>query len=200
MATITKRGDSWQAKVRRKGYPQIGRTFDSKADAEKWARLIEGEMDRGVFVDRREAERTTLDEALERYEREVTPRKKGAKQEQLRLRAWRRDPLAQFALANIRGSDLAAWRDKRLAVGTSPTTVRNDLALISHLFNVAIKEWGMESLTNPIDKIKMPTAARARDRRLDPRPDKDGKNEEIRLLEACDASSYGWLGPLTCSP
>jgi integrase len=189
MATILKRGDSWQAKVRRKGYPPISRTFDSKADADKWARLVEGEMDRGAFIDRREADSTTLDMALDRYGREVTPRKKGAKQELLRIRAWRRDPLAKFALSNLRGSDLAAWRDRRLAAGTSPTTVRNDLALISHLFTIAIKEWGLVSLSNPIDKIKVPAAARARDRRL-------VGDEETRLLTACEASACSWLAPL----
>lgn len=47
-------------------------------------------MDLGGFVDSREAERTTLAETLDRDEREVTPRKKGAKQERLRLALWRR--------------------------------------------------------------------------------------------------------------
>lgn len=38
MATIVERSAGWQAKIRRKGYPAQSRTFDSKADAEKWAR------------------------------------------------------------------------------------------------------------------------------------------------------------------
>lgn len=195
MATIIRRGETWQAKVRRKGYPPISRTFDTKSDAEKWARQIEGEMDRGAFVDRRESDSTTLDMALERYEREVTPRKKGAKQESLRIRAWRRDPLAKFALSNLRGSDLATWRDRRIAAGASPTTVRNDLALISHLFNTAIKEWGLTALSNPVEKIKMPAPARARDRRLDREKDSDGLSEETWLLAACDDGPH-WLGPM----
>lgn len=195
MATFQKRSGNWRAIIRRQGYPPISRTFDSKADAEAWARDEENKMDRGIFLDRREAEATTLREALERYEREVTPRKKGAKQEMHRLAAWKRDPLALRSLASIRGADLAAWRDKRLAGGASPTTVRNDLALISHLFNVAAKEWGLESLVNPIERIKMPTPARARDRRLDPRPDDDGNTEEMRLLAAAEAE-WVWLAPI----
>lgn len=190
MATFVEREQGIQAKIRRKGYPPQSRTFNTKAEAEKWARAVEHEMDRGIFADRREAERTTLAEALDRYEREVTPRKKGAKQERLRIAQWRRDTLAKYSLANIRGADLAAWRDRRLNAGTSPTTVRNDLALISHLFNTAIKEWGLESLSNPIDKIKMPAAARARDRRL-------VGDEATRLLKACNTSSCSWLAPIT---
>ena len=126
MATIVERGAGWQAKIRRKGFPAQSRTFDTKADAEKWARGIEHAMDRGCFVDSREAERTTLAEALDRYESEVTPRKKGAKQERLRIALWRRDPLAQYALANIRGADLAAWRDKRLNAGTRGGPEKSD--------------------------------------------------------------------------
>lgn len=152
-------------------------------------------MDLGTFVCRKEAEQTTLGEALDRYEREVTPKKKGAPQERLRIRAWKRDPLALRSLASIRGIDLAAWRDNRLAGGVSPTTARNDLALISHLFTVASKEWGMESLSNPVEKIKVPAAARARDRRLDMQQDGDGLTEETWLLAACDDGPY-WLGPM----
>lgn len=196
MATIRKHAGGWEVQIRKKGYKALCRRFDTKADAEKFARISEAEMDKGVFLDRTEAEQTTLTAALERYEREVTPQKKGAKQEKLRIAAWKRDPLAPRSLASIKGSDFAIWRDKRLASGVSPTTVRNDLALISHLFATACREWGMESLSNPVQRIKIPAAARARDRRLDLRPDKDGKTEEQRLLAACDAATVSWLGPL----
>lgn len=190
MAAIEQRGDrQWRARVRRRGWPTETRTFRTKADALAWAREVEVEIDRGVFVSRTDAERTTLDEALKRYEAEITPLKKGAKQERSRIALWRRDELALRPLASIRGADIAEWRDERLADGASPTTVRNDLMLISHLFNVAITEWGLESLRNPIRTIRVPSAARARDRRL-----RDG--EEARLMKACARSRARWLGPL----
>ncbi len=43
----------WQALVRRKGWPQQIRIFDTKAAADTWARQIETEMDRGVCFARR---------------------------------------------------------------------------------------------------------------------------------------------------
>ena len=190
MATITKRGKAYQAKVRRKGHEPISQTFDTKSEAEAWARQIESEMDRGIFVDRTEAERTTFAEALERYETEITVRKKGAKQERLRLAMWKRDTLASRTMASLRAVDFAKWRDRRLAEEVSPTTARNDLALISHLFTIAEREWGMESLSNPLRKIRMPSAARARDRRLE-------GDEEQRLLAACAESQFSWLVPIT---
>ena len=74
MATFRKRGPyQWQAQVRKKGQPLQTRTFETRAEAEQWARLIEVEMDKGVFVSRAEAESTPLRELLERYLSEITP-------------------------------------------------------------------------------------------------------------------------------
>jgi hypothetical protein len=71
MASIIKRGPyQWQVKIRRKGWPQQAKTFETHEDAARWARKIEGEMDDGVFCSRKEAENTTLAEALDRYLRE----------------------------------------------------------------------------------------------------------------------------------
>ncbi|MCC6206764.1 MAG: site-specific integrase, partial [Gammaproteobacteria bacterium] len=68
MASFRKRGSyQWQAQIRKRGYPLQTRTFDTRAEAETWARAIEVEMDRGSFVSRTEAESTTLKELLERY-------------------------------------------------------------------------------------------------------------------------------------
>ncbi len=73
MATIFKRGDGqWQVKIRRSGYPLQSKTFAIKGDAEAWARLVESEMDRGVYVSRVEAERQTFGDILKRYAKEVS--------------------------------------------------------------------------------------------------------------------------------
>ena len=125
MATIESRGNlQYRAKIRKKGYAPQSRTFDTKTAAKAWARTVEAEMDRGVFVSLVEAERTTLGEALDRYEREITPAKKGWKQEKYRIRIWRRDPLAMRPLASIRSTDLASWRDNQLAQGFAASTQR----------------------------------------------------------------------------
>lgn len=139
-------------------------------------------MDRGVFVSRAEAESTSLAEALDRYGREVSPRKKSFKDELYKLNAWRASGLACRSLASIHGKDIAAWRDGELAGGGAPSTLRRKLALLSHVFVIARKEWGMASLTNPVDDIRLPSPGQARTRRL-------GDGEEVRLLTA--AGIYG---------
>jgi len=88
VATFRKRGPyQWQAQVRKRGQPLQTKTFETRAQAEQWARAIEVEMDKGMFISRAEAESTTLKELLERYLAEVTPLKKGAAAETNRLLA-----------------------------------------------------------------------------------------------------------------
>jgi len=193
MASISKRGPyQWQAKIRRKGYPVQSKTFEMKFQAEAWARQIESDMDKGNFIARTEAENTTLSECLERYIREVSVLKKGGKQEAMKARNIFRHPISKLHMANVRSSDIATYRDVRLAEGKAPSTVQKELALLSHMFNVARREWGMESLNNPVQLVSKPKVNNQRDRRL-------VDDEEKRLLDACSAqfhNSNPWIKPL----
>lgn len=60
-------------------------------------------MVRGVFVSRKEAERTTLSEALDRFAQEVSSEKKGAYQEFRRIENFKRHNLAKRFLPRFRG-------------------------------------------------------------------------------------------------
>lgn len=189
MAYIRKRLDSWEVSINKKGFPRRSRTFTTKADAEKWARQVEGEMDLGHFVSRKEAENTTLEEALERYEREHNPKK--VRQYTSLVNHWKRSSLAKCSLASIQGKDIAEYRDKRLhgnkEKGIPPVgsqTVLHEIGLLSRLYTTAIKEWGMGGLINPVSQIRKPKMPRARDRRLFP--------EELEKIS--DASE----SPLLC--
>lgn len=168
MASFSKRGDYWRAQVRAKGQETISRTFDTKAQAQIWARSIENEMDRGVYIDRSEAELTTLLEAIERYEKETIARKGYPGQELQRTKHWKAQPLAKRYLATLRGADFAKYRDSRMDGGRAAATVRQELQVVSHLFETARKEWGMEGLLNPLKNIRKPHANNERERRLEP--------------------------------
>lgn len=166
MATIKKRGNGWRAQVRRRGYKTVSATFDTKRDAETWAAEVEAKMHRGKWQDADESTATKLAEALQRYLDEVTPTKKGAKQETNRIKALIKLPLADWYLAEIRGQQIAEFRDARLAAGKSPSTIRNELTIISQVFSTAAKEWGMYDLRNPVENVKRPKQKKARERRL----------------------------------
>jgi integrase len=167
MASITLRGkNSWQAKVRRLGNPPLSKSFATKTAAEAWARKMESDQERGTWRDTREEDRTTFLECLDRYELEVTPRKRSAVREASHLRIIRDLSLTPRPMGRIRGFDIALVRDQWLKVGHAPATIVRRLALVSHIFSTARKEWGMESLENPCRAVTAPVVRNARERRI----------------------------------
>ena len=177
MATFRQRESGyWQAVIRRKGYPVESETFQTKKEAQEWARDIESRIDRGAHVSLGEAKSTTLAQALERYEEEVSWKKAGHDQERYRIRAWIQDRLAAKTLATLSVVDFAQWRDDRAAAGAAAATIKNDLAVISNLFNIARRDWGLP-IPNPIADLRLKKVDNARDRRLEP-------GEEEYLIEA----------------
>ena len=173
MATYIQRKNGWLVQIRRKGHDSISRTFNTKAEGERWALQIESGMGVGTYVDNRETLSTSLNECFDRYASEIVPLKKGAKRDLIRVKFWQREPMAKKPIGTIKQSDVAKWRDARIASGLSGSTVTKDLALLSHVFTIAIKEWGFP-LTNPVTLIRKPKAAMGRDRRL-----YDGEEEKI---------------------
>ena len=166
MSTITKRGDGqWQVKVRRKGLPSQTRTFTLKAQAEQWAREVERAIDTGGMVDRREAHRNTLGDILRRYQKEVTPSKKSADIESIKINVLLKDEiLPHLKMSALTSSAVASWRDRRLKE-VSGATVNREIDVLSSVINHARREWGVH-VENPIQLIKRPEKARARERRF----------------------------------
>lgn len=109
MASFRQRSGKWQARVLRNGYPDQTKTFETKADAEIWARSVESEIDKGQFVNVNEAQRTTLGDVIARYLVEVTPTMKSATEDAIRLKAIMRKPIARWSMANLSAARIAAY-------------------------------------------------------------------------------------------
>ena len=60
MATFRNRHGKWQARVQRKGQQPVSKSFQSKDDAERWAKQVEVEMQKGSYTNLVLAERTTF--------------------------------------------------------------------------------------------------------------------------------------------
>jgi integrase len=180
VASIRKRDGRWRAQVRKRGYkPQFG-SFEHKTEAIAWARQLESEMDRGVFVSRHEAARTTLREMFDRYEREVTPTKASARREKQRL-GQLREAFGHRFIGQLRPQEIASYRDVRLAKGLAGATVVKELATLAHVIDTGRREWGIHLAENPVKLVKRPRVAPGRDRRLLP-------GEESHVLAACESS------------
>jgi integrase len=180
VATIRRRGTTWQVQVRRQGHATLSRTFRLKADAEQWARQKEAEIDRGEFpVDTRVLRSLTLSHLLERYAASIVPRKRGGDRELYMLRVVLRHPLARLSLHRMTPAEIAKYRDDRLATVTG-ATVRRELAVVRHCLQVARNEWGFVLPSNPVDQVKLPAPNNPRERRA-------SISELERLLGACEA-------------
>lgn len=189
MAALTKPPPgTWKATIRRVGWPTAAKTFRTKRDAEDWARRTEDEMVRGVFIQRAPSEKTTVADALDRYEREIVPTKKVSTQrrEGARIRELKAH-FGKYSLAAVTPDLVGRYRDDRLAQGKANNTVRLELALLGHLFNVAIKEWHIGLIFNPVANIRKPSPGEGRNRRLSGR-------EQAALLAAVDEHSNPMLG------
>ena len=199
MSTIVKTpSGTWKAVIRKSGFPTTIKTFRLKKDADDWARRAEDEMVRGLFIQRGPSERLTFEKAMQRYLAEVTPTKRPFTQSGERMRSV---PLISFfgkySLAAVTAELVAQYRDKRLAgedrkgkegepIPRAGNTVRLELALLGHLFTVALKEWGLGLPYNPVLNVRRPAPGPGRNRRLD-------AAEEAKLFAAVDKHSNPML-------
>lgn len=154
MASFRQRNNKWQARISRDGHPDQVKTFEAKADAERWARSIEAEMDKGHFVSVSEAQRTTLANVIKRYLVEITPHMKSATEDSIRLKALVRKPIAKWSMANLSAARVAEFRDERL-LEVSAGTVFRELAYVSAIINHARQEWGI-NVPNPVQMVRTP--------------------------------------------
>ncbi|WP_211169034.1 tyrosine-type recombinase/integrase [Aromatoleum toluvorans] len=136
-------------------------------------------MERGEYEPPRPA--VTLAEAIDRYEREVLPSKRGAAQERYTLKAWRASALGRCSLATIKAADVAQARDKRLQE-VSSGSVRRYLDTLSAVFEVAARDWEIVT-ANPVRAIRKPPNGRPRERRLLP-------GELERIIAASESPDF----------
>jgi len=189
VATIRKLRGRWQAQVRRRGTKPRAKSFDAKTDAEAWARALEAEVDRhGLAPDTKILETTTFGDLLRRYRAEVSPTKRGAPQEIQRLGVLARHEIAHRTLVGLSPSDVSAFRDERLA-SVSPATTLREMAILSHVLEVAIRDWGYPLGRNVAKLVRRPSVRNERKRRLE-------GDEEQRLLNACSGGKIPYLKTL----
>ncbi len=168
MAYFEKRyNGKWRAQIG-SGKARRSKTFSSLARAKAWAAREESEAQ---DISEGAIPRHTLGEALERYSREVSPRKRGGRWEEIRLAALPdtggRTLQMSLPLHAVSPAVLAKWRDLR-SLEVSPATVLRELGLLSAVFRQCVREWGWMK-ANPVREIGKPPAPAHRDKVLNRR-------------------------------
>lgn len=160
MATFRKVGKRWRAEVCKRGR-RASSYFDTKTAAREWASAKEFEFANLVeYV----ATRKRVGDMFGRYAAEVSPKKKGARWELVRLARFGRDAIADLLVSQVTAKDVAAWRDKRLGE-VSPGTVNREMNLLSAVFEAARREWEWVAV-NPVRGVQRPKNPKPRDRRI----------------------------------
>jgi integrase len=200
MATIRKTiHGTWQVQIRRKGYPTQTSTFDKKSEAEAWARDVEGDMDKGEFKDRRNAQNTTLYEVLQRYLEREAPKLKSTESVEFRIEAFKAHKIAKYSMTALTPTVIQAWIEERIREGVSGSTVNRELSVLRSAIKKGILSFEL-NIDNPVHAVHRPKEAPPRERRLF-----DGEEDRIiTALEVVDRGEKGqfagpqntWMKPL----
>ncbi len=161
MATFRKLpSGKWYAQISTQGVRK-NKAFPTKREAQDWARrqehlIVEGDVEK--------PSKLTLGDLFERYAREESPKKRGAKWEIIRLGKFQRDRLSDVRLDRLSETDFATWRDRR-SKEVAPGSVRREMVLMTCVLSIAQKEWKLIK-TNFLTDVKKPKEPPTRNRRV----------------------------------
>jgi integrase len=185
MATINKHvsadgATTYRVRVRLKGYPLQTATFKRQTDARKWVQDTESAIREGRHFKTAEAKKHTLAELVDRYIKDVLPKKPKQIKDQTYQLNWWKDKLGTYLLSDISISLIVECRDSLSETRSAATVVRY-MAALSHAFTIAVNEWEWLE-DSPMRRVKKPKEPRGRVRFL-------SDNERDKLLDACKKSN-----------
>lgn len=187
---------TWRVRVRRQGGPWLTKSFPKKSDADAWARSVEHRIDSGEPLPSSESRKRTLGDAIDRYLKSVFPRaarRKNAR-EQIRILNWWRAELGARSLQSITSAVIAETRDKiaaresRYGKPLAGSTVNRNMAALSAVMKVTVKEFGWLA-KNPVSNVSKFAESKGRERFLT-------DDEREALIKSCAKSGCVALLPM----
>jgi|TARA_R100001086_G_scaffold124121_1_gene64067 integrase len=178
MAHIRRRGSSWQSIVRVHGYPPITKTFKTKIDAIRYSRNLEHQL----FRDKHDIAKKKFPkfrDVLIRYRDEIVINKRSKEMETKLIKYMLSEGFVNYAINLVDRSLIAQYRDRALR-SLKSSSVNRRLAILSHCFTIAKKEWGYD-IDNPVLSIRRPTNPEPRDRRF--------TTEELDKIFSCNRTN-----------
>jgi integrase len=138
MASISKIEGAWRVQIRRKGFASITKRFPTKAQAQSWARDIEGQLLAGVAPIPARVSQATVGQLVERYIklRASTRPIADTTTEHYTLRQLKAN-LGELVAARLSVADLLGWATMRQDAGAGPYTINCDLSKLGTVLRYA---------------------------------------------------------------
>ena len=189
MATIRKRKGKWQVQIRKKGYPNISKSFFEKSTASKYAKDVELQMERQTFDDMSEASRTTLRDVLNKYVEEGITELKSQRSIKSKVRLILQYRIADYGLMQLRSKHVYAFKEK-ITNGRAPKTINGYIELLRTTWNYAKKNLSIAlPADNPFEMVSKYKIHNERDITIT-------ESEYQQLLLEADKSKFRMLGDL----
>ena len=187
MASLKRYRGRWSVKIRRKGHRGIYETFDKISDARSFINKVESDIQQKKYRDISEAANTSLRTVLHRYIREKLQHKQDKKRERSKFNVILRHDIVKRMLAELRTSDFAKYRDQRLELGITNSTINRELSSMRVAIQTSIDEWDCWIPENPVKSSVKLTENPALERRLE-------TGEYEKLMIACKRNTK-WSSP-----
>ena len=169
---------TYRVRIRRRGEQSQTATFSNLKDAKRWATMIEGQIIEGRHFPNKKTPHT-LNELLDRYERDIMPKKTEETQRThgYVITFWR-ERLGQKLLTDITKADILRSKDELR--GKAAGTICKYLTILNHPLNTAIKDYNWLE-TNVVSLVSRPSLPPVKMRFLT-------DEERCRLLRECERS------------
>lgn len=127
MGSIINRDGRWRAQVRRVGHRAQCKTFESKAEAERWVRRLESDIDQGKGGG--QFGELTIGDVIDAYEKLRGPSRpiSDSSNEHYMLKALKAG-LGPLRLAMAKPSDIVGYASSRRDAGAGPYTINMDIS------------------------------------------------------------------------
>lgn len=158
-----KKGTSYLAQIRLKGFQPASATFKRKKDADEWVKVTEADIIRGRYFRHSSAFNHTMSDLFDRYEKwPGFTEKKDAYTQGKQLNFWR-DRIGDKLIGDVDSTLIGDIRDELSAENENgkqraAATVNRYLALLSHVFTYAVRErkWADENPCRDVARLKEP--------------------------------------------
>jgi integrase len=154
MGFIEKRSGGYRARYRDPLGRLTSKTFTRKADAERWTKEMEVAIERGDWLDPRNAQvplATWAEEYLS-LARRLSPSTQETYERDLRKYILPR--FGAYRIGRLPADEIENWLNDEVAAGVAPSSVHRHYRLLRRMLQVAVQKQKLQA--NPCDRVEPP--------------------------------------------